>query len=180
MKIRSISLKLFATVLVGTSIQGHAFTMEEWARVKSSEPIFGQSTNITRQQCTPQWVSRNIPQQQDSANIGGAIIGGLIGGVLGNQVGQGSGNTAATILGAGAGAVIGERMIGDSSGQQTFGSTTEMVQVENCVMVNELQPASVVGYRVVLDHNGRDIVFQMQNPPRSDRVRVRVQITPLP
>jgi len=183
MKLNFIGLKLTVAALIGmAALQSHAVTIEEWARVKSSDPIFGQPTTIARQQCTPQWVQRNVqsPPQQDHTNIGGAIIGGLIGGVLGNQVGQGSGNTAATILGAGAGAILGEQMIGDSTGQHMSNTTTEMVQVENCVLVNETQPAAIIGYRVVLDYNGRDIVLQMQSQPRFDRVRVRVQITPLP
>ena len=41
---------------------------------------------------------------------GGAIVGGIIGGVLGNQVGDGRGKTAATVVGAGAGALIGNEI----------------------------------------------------------------------
>ena len=40
----------------------------------------------------------------------GAVAGGVIGGVLGNQVGGGRGNTAATIVGAGAGAYAGHQV----------------------------------------------------------------------
>ena len=42
--------------------------------------------------------------------VTGTIIGGVIGGVLGNQVGKGSGNTAATIVGAAGGAVAGHEI----------------------------------------------------------------------
>jgi len=41
---------------------------------------------------------------------GGAVAGGIIGGVLGHQVGSGRGNTAATIVGAGAGAYAGNEI----------------------------------------------------------------------
>lgn len=44
-------------------------------------------------------------------NIGvGTIAGAVIGGVLGNQVGGGSGNTAATVLGAAGGAYAGHQI----------------------------------------------------------------------
>src|SRR5436190_5388686 len=40
----------------------------------------------------------------------GVIAGGVVGGVLGHQIGSGRGNTAATILGAGAGAYAGNQI----------------------------------------------------------------------
>ena len=40
----------------------------------------------------------------------GMIAGGVVGGVLGHQIGSGRGNTAATILGAGAGAYAGNEV----------------------------------------------------------------------
>jgi outer membrane lipoprotein SlyB len=40
----------------------------------------------------------------------GLVIGGVAGGVLGHQVGSGRGNTAATIVGAGAGAYAGNEI----------------------------------------------------------------------
>ena len=40
----------------------------------------------------------------------GLIAGGVVGGVLGHQIGSGRGNTAATILGAGAGAYAGNEI----------------------------------------------------------------------
>src|SRR5213595_2155124 len=40
----------------------------------------------------------------------GLVAGGIVGGVLGHQIGSGRGNTAATILGAGAGAYAGNEV----------------------------------------------------------------------
>ena len=40
----------------------------------------------------------------------GAVVGGIVGGVLGHQVGSGRGNTAATVVGAGAGALAGNEV----------------------------------------------------------------------
>lgn len=47
---------------------------------------------------------------QGSSSGGGAIVGGIIGGVLGHQVGSGRGNTAATVVGAAGGALIGNEV----------------------------------------------------------------------
>ena len=40
----------------------------------------------------------------------GVVAGGVVGGVLGHQIGSGRGNTAATIVGAGAGAYAGNEV----------------------------------------------------------------------
>jgi outer membrane lipoprotein SlyB len=40
----------------------------------------------------------------------GLVAGGIVGGVLGHQIGSGRGNTAATIIGAGAGAYAGNQI----------------------------------------------------------------------
>ncbi|MBX3664083.1 MAG: glycine zipper 2TM domain-containing protein [Burkholderiales bacterium] len=40
----------------------------------------------------------------------GAVAGGLVGGILGNQIGGGSGRTAMTVVGAGAGAYAGHEL----------------------------------------------------------------------
>lgn len=44
------------------------------------------------------------------ASGAGAVVGGIVGGVIGHQVGSGRGNTAATIVGAGAGALAGNEI----------------------------------------------------------------------
>lgn len=158
---------------------------EEWARVKSSEPIYGQAAAIQRPSCTTQLVQRTVTQapvyqQQQGPNIGGAIVGTILGGVLGHQVGGGSGKAWATAAGAGVGAIAGERMIGGSANAPAapvYGQS-QTVPVENCVTVTEMQPAPIVGYRVVLDHHGRDFVYQTPSAPRGEYVKVRVQVTP--
>jgi outer membrane lipoprotein SlyB len=49
-------------------------------------------------------------EQQGQASGVGLVAGGVVGGVLGHQIGSGRGNTAATILGAGAGAYAGNQV----------------------------------------------------------------------
>lgn len=182
MKTNSIML-----AILGLGLIGHASAQsrdnEEWARVKSSEPIYGQAAAIQRPQCTTQLVQRTVtqaPPQQQGTNIGGAIVGTILGGVLGNQIGGGSGKVWATAAGAGVGAIAGERMIGGSANAPAapmYGQT-QTVPVENCVTVTEMQPAPIVGYRVVLDHHGKDFVYQTPVAPRGEYVKVRVQVTP--
>ena len=58
----------------------------------------------------------------------GAVAGGVIGGVLGHQVGSGRGNTAATIVGAGAGAYAGNEVEKNKKSYTTWDVT---VQFEN-------------------------------------------------
>jgi outer membrane lipoprotein SlyB len=48
--------------------------------------------------------------KQGEGSGAGAVLGGVLGGVLGHQIGSGRGNTAATIVGAGAGAYAGNEV----------------------------------------------------------------------
>ena len=50
----------------------------------------------------------------------GMIAGGVVGGVLGHQIGSGRGNTAATILGAGAGAYAGNEIEKNRASGQAY------------------------------------------------------------
>jgi outer membrane lipoprotein SlyB len=52
----------------------------------------------------------NTVTEKGQSSGGGAVVGGILGGVLGHQVGSGRGNTAATIVGAGAGAYAGNEV----------------------------------------------------------------------
>jgi len=49
-------------------------------------------------------------EKQGEGSGAGLVAGGVVGGVLGHQIGSGRGNTAATILGAGAGAYAGNQI----------------------------------------------------------------------
>ncbi|HEY8622647.1 MAG TPA: glycine zipper 2TM domain-containing protein [Casimicrobiaceae bacterium] len=52
---------------------------------------------------------RHVERKGEGSGVG-AIAGGVLGGVLGHQIGSGRGNTAATIVGAGAGAYAGNEV----------------------------------------------------------------------
>ena len=49
------------------------------------------------------------PEQHNGIGVG-AIAGAVIGGLIGHQVGEGNGNTAATVIGAAGGALIGHQI----------------------------------------------------------------------
>jgi outer membrane lipoprotein SlyB len=50
-----------------------------------------------------------VEQKGEGSGVG-LVAGGIVGGVLGHQIGSGHGNTAATIIGAGAGAYAGNQV----------------------------------------------------------------------
>jgi len=52
----------------------------------------------------------DVVQGEHHASGAGAVLGGIAGGVLGHQIGSGRGNTAATIVGAGAGVYAGNEV----------------------------------------------------------------------
>ena len=52
---------------------------------------------------------KTVTQKGEGSGVG-MVAGGVIGGVLGHQVGSGRGNTAATVVGAGAGAYAGNEI----------------------------------------------------------------------
>ena len=62
--------------------------------------------------CSECGVVRSVKfvEKKGSSSGVGAVAGGVLGGVLGHQIGSGRGNTAATILGAGAGAYAGNEV----------------------------------------------------------------------
>ena len=52
---------------------------------------------------------KTVKKEGEASGVG-AVAGGVLGGVIGHQVGSGRGNTAATIVGAGAGAYAGHQV----------------------------------------------------------------------
>lgn len=80
---------------------------------------YPQSTNVYTQYGVVQ--SIELVQQNVASNSGigaGTIAGAVVGGILGHQVGGGTGNTAATVLGAAGGAYVGNQMEKNQGTQQ--------------------------------------------------------------
>lgn len=73
----------------------------------STAPTPSQSNTVAHEQCWYEQIPLNDGSTEETANVGGAIVGGIIGAVIGHQFGSGSGNTAATIGGAAIGTALG-------------------------------------------------------------------------
>ena len=105
------------------------------------------------------WVERGqVPQDQTSANVPGAVVGALLGGILGHQVGGGTGKDIATAGGAIAGAVIGSKVGGNANNSQ---AATHDVQ--RCEVVPS--QARTQYWDVTYAFKGQDHHIQMTAPP---------------
>ena len=70
---------------------------------------------------------KTVKKEGEASGVG-AVAGGVLGGVIGHQVGSGRGNTAATIVGAGAGAYAGHQV---EKNQKTTTSYQVVVKMED-------------------------------------------------
>jgi outer membrane lipoprotein SlyB len=78
-------------------------------RSVSNEPVRVATAPSVCANCGRVEAVNAIEQKGEGSGLG-AIAGGVVGGVLGNQVGSGRGRTAATVVGAGAGAYAGHEI----------------------------------------------------------------------
>ena len=120
------------------------------------------------------WVERGqAPQEQNNANVPGAVIGALLGGILGHQVGGGSGKDIATAGGVIAGAVIGSKVGGNGNSSQ---AATQDVQ--RCEVVPNQARAQYWDVTYIFkgqEHHvqmttqpGRTVTVNEQGEPRSN------------
>ncbi|MBE0474967.1 glycine zipper 2TM domain-containing protein [Rhodoferax sp.] len=177
---------LFATALFGAQ----AATFTDNARVRSAEPQY-ESINVPRNECSSHWVDEGdarvttAPQNSQSRQYGGAIVGGLAGGVLGHQVGGGRGKDAATVVGAVLGAIAGDHLENRNAparpddGQYANNGRYQPTQreVQRCRTVYDVQ-SRITGYRVTYDYRGQQYTTFMRSNP-GDRLPVRVSVEPI-
>jgi len=157
--------KIIATLLLTASSLAAAEDIIDVATVVRSVPRY-QVVTAPQTQC--QNVSEVVPKEK---SLGGAILGGVAGGIIGSQVGGGKGRIATGVLGAGIGAVVGDRIQNDGSQP-----STETRTVERCTTVNGQQQV-LSGYYVTLKYSGHETEIISPNTYKSgDRVRVRVQV----
>ncbi len=128
-----------ALTLAGTGAHA-ASDFVDTAQVISSTPIIERVAE-QRQECDP----APAPAPQSGSNILGPVIGGVLGGLLGHQVGRGSGQTAATIVGA----------AGRAAAGSVIGSRNSAPPAQQCRTVESMREV-VNGYDVVYRYNGRD------------------------
>lgn len=124
---------------------------DDRARVISVTPQL-QRVNNPRQECRTEYVRESYYENRDRSNTG-AIIGGLTGGLVGSRFGGGKGRIATAVLGAGLGAIVGDRY--DNNDLNGRGrERVESRPVERCVSVDNWQNVPA-GYLVNYEYNGR-------------------------
>lgn len=182
---RIVITSLFAAALFGAQ----AATFTDHALVRSAEPQY-ENINVPRNECSSHWVNEGpdrvtlAPQNTQSRQYGGAIVGGLAGGVLGHQVGGGRGKDAATVVGAVLGAIAGDHLENrNAPAQYNYGQhdngryETAQREVQRCRTVYEVQ-SRISGYRVIYDYRGQQYTTLTRNNP-GNRLPVRVSVDPI-
>ena len=134
---------------------------DDRARVISVTPQL-QRVNSPRQDCRTEYVRESYYENRDRSNTG-AIIGGLTGGLVGSRFGGGNGRIATAVLGAGLGAIVGDRY--DNNDLNGRGrERVESRPVERCVSVDNYQNVPA-GYLVNYEYNGRQYSTVTDNDP---------------
>jgi len=161
MKTCSIFSKIILIMFASTSFPGYAATTYEWAYVRNVVPILGQqcsSVNLSRE--TPSTSANSQPDITES------ILRGLIIGVFNSSSTQREDTRTLSVR--------------NTTEAPLIRANLNAKQTTECVVSNPTQPLTVIGYHVALNHRGNNIVFKMSNRPQSSRIRVQVQITPMP
>lgn len=166
---------LASLVLATTSMSAFANhdDYEDRARVISVAPQF-ERVNSPRQECRTEYVRESYYEAPQRSNTG-AIVGGVAGGLIGSRFGGGNGRIATAVLGAGLGAVIGDRY--DNNGRDNRGrERVETRPVESCVTVDNWHQVPA-GYLVNYEYNGRQYSTVTQEDP-GRFIPVHVQVRP--
>ncbi|MDP2827968.1 MAG: glycine zipper 2TM domain-containing protein [Sulfuricellaceae bacterium] len=159
--------KLTPLVIACGLISGaNAADLIDVAQVVSVSPIYTRAS-VPQQECWTEYAPETTNQGR---SYGGAIVGGLAGGLIGHQVGGGRGKTAATVIGATTGAIIGDRI--DNSPDQTNYNTQP---VQRCRDTYSERGAQITGYSVTYRYNGRNITTTLPYNPGS-QVRIGIGV----
>jgi len=101
---------------------------------------------------------RLVEKKGRSSGVG-AVAGGVLGGVLGHQIGSGRGNTAATIIGAGAGAYAGNEVEKNKTKQTYWSVSVKMDNGTNRTYTYSNKPEFQNGDRVKTLDEGRRLAL---------------------
>lgn len=148
--------------LVSTSVSLPAFAQHEYedrARVLSVTPQV-ERVNSPRQECRTEYVRETVYESRDRSNTG-AIVGGITGGVIGSRFGGGKGRIATAAVGAGIGAILGDRY---DNNRQPVRERVETRPVERCVTVDNWQSITT-GYLVSYEYQGRQYSTVTERDP---------------
>ncbi|GAB3644964.1 glycine zipper 2TM domain-containing protein [Ramlibacter alkalitolerans] len=158
---------LFAAVLALVTASAFAQS-SDYAQVRR---VTAQTKQVpaSRQVCEERMVQQQVAPSQGHT---GAVVGTVIGGVIGSRFGKGDGRIAATAVGAGLGAVLGNNHDRDTAQP----ATTQMVPTREC-RTETVYEQRIDGYLVEYEYAGRVYSSVMANDP-GDRIRVTVSVTP--
>lgn len=93
-------------------------------------------------------------EKKGEASGAGLVAGGIVGGVLGHQIGSGRGNTAATIIGAGAGAYAGNQVEKNAKKKSYWVVSVKLDDGSKRSITESAKPAFKKGDRVkIVDGN---------------------------
>jgi uncharacterized protein YcfJ len=129
------------------------------ARVISATPQVERVNNPV-QECRTEYVRESVYEDRGHSS-GGAILGTIAGGVIGSRFGGGNGRLIATAVGAGLGAVIGDRH------DNRYSQPTERVvtrPVDSCVTVDHWDTVNR-GYLVEYEYGGRRYTTETAEHP---------------
>ncbi|PVE44678.1 glycine zipper 2TM domain-containing protein [Limnohabitans planktonicus] len=148
---------LTSTLLLVTAGWAQA---QEVGQVISRTAVYQQVT-VPRQTCSQAQV---IVQNPSSG--AGALMGAIAGGAVGSQIGGGSGQALATMVGFIGGAVMGDKI--ENPGSQLQNQTT--------CSTHNVYENRLVGYNVVYEYAGKQYSVQL---PQDPGPTIQVQVTPL-
>ncbi|MGV1046174.1 glycine zipper 2TM domain-containing protein [Limnohabitans sp.] len=148
---------LATTLLLATASLAQA---QEIGQVISRDAVY-QQIAVPRQTCSQMPVA-----VQNPTSGGGALMGAIAGGAVGSQIGGGSGQALATMIGVVGGSIMGDRI--ENPGTQVQNQTTCTTQN---IMENRL-----VGYNVVYEYAGKQHSVQL---PQDPGPTIQLQVTPV-
>lgn len=171
------SKKLNQTLLAGLVFAGASMTASaghdaysDRGRVISVTPQV-ERVNVPVQECRTEYVRESVYQNPRRSNTGG-IVGALAGGVIGSRFGGGNGRLITTAIGAGLGAVIGDR---HSNSYNQPRQRVESRPVERCTSIDRWETVDR-GYLVDYEYNGRRYTTEtLDRPGKFIAVDVSVQ-----
>jgi len=164
---------LVSLVFAGASMTASAGhdRYEDRARVIKVTPQL-ERINTPVQECHTEYVRETYYEDRRRSN-GGAIIGTIAGGLIGSRFGGGDGRLITTAVGAGLGAVIGDRHDNRYSARREH---VEERPVERCTTVDRWETVTT-GYIVDYKYNGRR--YTTVTPDRPGRfIPVKVSVKP--
>lgn len=167
MKVKQLKKTVFnKNILLGLVLAGASFTAnaghdryKDQGRVISVTPQV-ERVNTPVQECRTEYVRESYYESNRRSNTG-AVLGTIAGGVIGSRFGGGSGRIATTAIGAGLGAVLGDRH------QNRYNQPRQRVEtrpVERCTSVDNWQTVTS-GYLVDYEYNGRRYTTQTDRDP---------------